>query len=333
MPFFINFSMALLFIDKLPTKRVYFFNMSSSSSRLLRISLASFLAFFSLSSTLEAASPIAQRLSGQILLQVEQRGAAWYIDPVTKTRFSLGGAEQAYALMRTRGLGIRHQELERYLAMGRFPARLAGRIVLDIESHGEAYYISPKTLTATFLRTAEDAYTLMRRVGLGITDAALAQIPISQLTPSPSTERTPLASTTVPPSRPPFFEIEQATWRNINTYRASKGLPLLLWNETVASVARTHSAEMAAGTTGFNHDGFDARYETLKRTLPIGWMGENIESNIYEDDTAAAAVQSWIESPGHRENIEKTVFTHTGIGVAQSSLGEYFLTQLFVSLP
>jgi hypothetical protein len=32
-------------------------------------------------------------------LQVEQRGAAWYIDPVTKTRFSLGGAEQAYALM------------------------------------------------------------------------------------------------------------------------------------------------------------------------------------------------------------------------------------------
>lgn len=45
---------------------------------------------------------LANRLAGQILLQVEQHGEAWYIDPETTQRYFLGRAADAYALMRMR---------------------------------------------------------------------------------------------------------------------------------------------------------------------------------------------------------------------------------------
>lgn len=304
--------------------------MHPSPSRIFSAGLLSLFLFAS-ASPAHAATTLMQRVAGHILLQVEQRGEAWYVDPVSKKRFSLGNADQAYALMRTQGLGIRHAELTRYLA-GTFPTRLAGRIVLDVESRGEAYYVSPQTRTATYLATAADAYTLMRQVGLGITNASLSHIPIHPRSPSvPLTPPSAEAVATPPAPRSPFFEIEQATWRNINAYRQSKQLPPLIWNETVAAVARTHSTDMATERVGFSHDGFDARYETLNRQLPLGWMAENIDAITYEDP-AVAAVRAWIDSPGHRENIENPRFTHTGVGVAQSEHDEYFLTQLFVSL-
>ena len=43
---------------------------------------------------------------------------------------------------------------------------------------------------------------------------------------------------------------------------------------------------------------------------------------------AATAVKGWIESPGHRKNLESD-HSHCGIGVYQTDDGRYFLTQLF----
>ena len=122
------------------------------------------------------AGTLADTLSGRILLQVERHGEAWYVDPVTRQRYYLGRAEDAYTLMRAKGLGIRHNELSGYLR-SRFPLRLAGRIVLDVESHGEAYYVIPNTRIGAYLGQAKDAFQLMRRYGLGITNANLATIP------------------------------------------------------------------------------------------------------------------------------------------------------------
>ncbi len=300
--------------------------MTSRTSLLVGVCSGFIASILALAPSVQAASasPLTQRLLGRILLQVEQRGEAWYIDPVTRTRISLGSAEQAYTLMRTHGLGIRHAELETYLAT-QFPTRLAGRIVLDVERHGEAYYISPLTRRGTYLANAADAYTLMRQAGLGISTATLLRIPVHASQPSPET-RTQNETTPVR-----FATVERAVFEQINAYRQSKSLPPLTWDDTVATVARTHSEHIAANTVPFSHDGFDDRRAELIRRANIGWMAENIDSNIYEGDPAESAVRSWIESTGHRSNIEHAAFTHTGIGVAQSTLDEYFLTQIFVS--
>ena len=56
------------------------------------------------------------------------------------------------------------------------PARLAGRIILRVKAHGEAYYVNPLDLKLYSLGRPADAFALMRKFGLGITDANLRLI-------------------------------------------------------------------------------------------------------------------------------------------------------------
>jgi hypothetical protein len=120
------------------------------------------------------AQTLSDRLSGRILLQVESHGEAWYVNPLNGYRYSLGRPDDAWNLMRSLGLGISNKDLGRAL-----PSRLSGRILLAVESHGEAYYVDPLTLKPFYLGRPADAFNLMRRMGLGITNANLAQIPMA----------------------------------------------------------------------------------------------------------------------------------------------------------
>ena len=59
-------------------------------------------------------------------------------------------------------------------------------------------------------------------------------------------------------------------------------------------------------------------------------VGENVAANNGESSRAGdMAVTDWLESPGHRRNIEGS-YELTGIGVAQGPNGMYHFTQLFV---
>jgi hypothetical protein len=48
---------------------------------------------------------LANRLAGRILLQVEEFGQAWYVEPVTKKRYFMGLPIDAFNLMRRFGSG------------------------------------------------------------------------------------------------------------------------------------------------------------------------------------------------------------------------------------
>lgn len=114
-----------------------------------------------------------------------------------------------------------------------------------------------------------------------------------------------------------------------NRYRAAKGLPPLRWSDEIAAVALEHAAQMAAGVAPFNHDGFNERSARLPRT-GRGASAENLAMNRGVHAVADTAVDGWIKSKGHRENLEGA-FILVGIGVAQSpSDGAFYLTQLFV---
>lgn len=58
------------------------------------------------------------------------------------------------------------------------PARLKGWILLQVESHGEAWYVHPDDLKRYYLGRPADAFELMRTFGTGITDADLAKMPV-----------------------------------------------------------------------------------------------------------------------------------------------------------
>lgn len=57
-------------------------------------------------------------------------------------------------------------------------SHVKGRILLQVELHGEAWYVHPDTGSATYLRNGDEAYTIMRIMSLGISDEDIAKIPI-----------------------------------------------------------------------------------------------------------------------------------------------------------
>jgi hypothetical protein len=58
------------------------------------------------------------------------------------------------------------------------PQRLSGTILLQVESHGEAWYVDPVTLTRSYLKDGSVAYSALRQFGLGIKNADLNKIPV-----------------------------------------------------------------------------------------------------------------------------------------------------------
>ena len=139
-----------------------------------------------------ATSPLAARLGGQVLLQVESHGEAWYVDPATGQRTYLKDGGAAYNAMRSLGLGISEADYAA-LAAGNAPlrSRVTGKIVLRVKAHGEAYYLCPRTKTLSYLKDGAAAYAVMRDCGLGISNADLSQIPVA----APSADQNAAPST------------------------------------------------------------------------------------------------------------------------------------------
>lgn len=57
-------------------------------------------------------------------------------------------------------------------------SRLKGKIILKVESSGEAYYINPSSQTMHYLGRPDDAFSVMREQGIGITNSNLEKIPV-----------------------------------------------------------------------------------------------------------------------------------------------------------
>ena len=156
------------------------FSPRSLALSIIAISLLSIIIIITTTSS-KASSPLGTRLSGKILLQVEDSGKAWYVSADNDNqRIYLGSPAEAHCLMKTLGLGISNNDLNRYLNTNnnKFPTRLSGKILLAVEKNGEAYYINPDNLKGYYLGRPIDALKLMRELSLGITNTNLNTIPV-----------------------------------------------------------------------------------------------------------------------------------------------------------
>lgn len=131
------------------------------------------------------AQTTAERTSGTMLLDVEHAGEAWYVYPANLQRYYLGRPDDAFAIMRFLGLGITNENLAKIpIATDPSPGNVAlrqqvsGRILLQVEEHGEAWYVHPRDQRRSYMGRPWDAFQLMTRLGLGITSADLSTIPI-----------------------------------------------------------------------------------------------------------------------------------------------------------
>ena len=114
------------------------------------------------------------KFKGYIFLAVEKNGEAYYYYPVNSKAYYLGRPADAFNVMRTLGLGATHDFIANTTY---FPSSVVGKILLDVETHGEAYYIYPKDRKKYYLGRPEDAFRVMRELGLGISNANLGLVP------------------------------------------------------------------------------------------------------------------------------------------------------------
>ncbi len=145
----------------------------------------SFVCALTMSQASSAAST-AERVSGRIVLDVENHGEAWYIYPFNNYRYYLGRADDAFDIMRYLSQGITDADLanipkknDTFEGDRALRERLAGWIVIQVEQHGEAWYINPTDLKRYYLKRPKSAFKLMSKFGLGITASDLATIPMS----------------------------------------------------------------------------------------------------------------------------------------------------------
>ena len=128
-------------------------------------------------------------------------------------------------------------------------------------------------------------------------------------------------------------DLEHQVHRLVNEHRVSRGLKPLTFNLEISTIARRHSQDMATGRVGFSHGGFESRREKIAGFIARPGVGENVAMvPVGLSHVGAVAVSNWLESPGHRRNIEGA-YELTGVGIAQGPTGAYFFTQLFVRTP
>ena len=128
-------------------------------------------------------------------------------------------------------------------------------------------------------------------------------------------------------------DLEHHVHRLVNEHRTAQGLSPLAFNPEVSAIARRHSQDMATGRVGFSHGGFESRRKKIAGFIAQPGVGENVAMvPVGSFHVGAVAVSNWLESPGHRRNIEGA-YELTGVGIAQGPTGAYYFTQLFVRSP
>ena len=138
------------------------------------------------------------------------------------------------------------------------------------------------------------------------------------------------------PAKPlsPSIEAERQTFALLNAERAGRGLPPLQWSDTVAAVARLHSDSMAKHDF-FSHTGLDGLTVDVRadRNGLDGWtaIGENIAFVRGIQNPSQFAIEQWMQSNSHRENMLATRWNESAIGVSITPDGRYYFTQVFIT--
>lgn len=126
---------------------------------------------------------------------------------------------------------------------------------------------------------------------------------------------------------------ERRAFELINSERQRRGLRPLVMDGSLTRLARYHSENMARGgyLSHTDRDGRDLRGRADALGLH-NWkaIAENIAYNQGYNDPTAFAVERWMVSEKHRENVLNDEYTHAGVGVVRASDGTYYFTQVFM---
>lgn len=134
----------------------------------------------------------------------------------------------------------------------------------------------------------------------------------------------------IPAADPPVAKLERSLFSMLNRDRARRRLPPLVYDSSLARIARDHSGEMAdLGILG--HD-LPSSGDLKARLGRAGYVVRKARENVACAGTIEQAESAFLKSPGHLENIMAADVSHVGIGIARGSgshADDLYITQIF----
>lgn len=176
-------------------------------------------------------------------------------------------------------------------------------------------------------------------IGLSALIAANPQITDSSLIypgqkiniPSAFNEPTTPTTSTTPSVPDDIKALETEVIRLVNVERSKAGVPALSTNNKLSDVARIKSRDFV-NNNYFSHNSptYGSPFDMIK-SFGISYTSaaENLASG---HRSAAEAMNSWMNSSGHRTNILNPTYNQIGVGVARDSKGNLYWTQMFIRI-
>ncbi|WP_308992828.1 CAP domain-containing protein [Mariniflexile litorale] len=124
---------------------------------------------------------------------------------------------------------------------------------------------------------------------------------------------------------PETKSIEVEILELINNHRLSLGLNTLTDMSVVKSVAFSHTDYMV-GKNEVSHANFYKRSDYLKANAGATKVSENV---AYGYSSADSVVRAWLNSDGHRANIEGD-YTNFDLAAEQNAEGKWYYTNIFI---
>jgi uncharacterized protein YkwD len=121
---------------------------------------------------------------------------------------------------------------------------------------------------------------------------------------------------------PPTSTPSSSLYGMVNGARKAAGIALLVRDVEAERIAQEWAEELAR-TGDFRHN------PGIGGLLSAPWfsVGENI---AWGYGSEAEVHQAWMDSPGHRRNIENPAFTTLGVGLARNNQGRPYWVEVFV---
>jgi uncharacterized protein YkwD len=152
--------------------------------------------------------------------------------------------------------------------------------------------------------------------------------PVRRETPPPRRiTRTTSPPAATPARRPPAAttvaaDAEEAVIRLTNEARAEAGCPAVRFDSRLRTAARRHSADMGVHDY-FSHDSRDG--DTFAdRIVAAGYPRPGAENIARGYRTAAAVMEGWMNSAGHRANILNCGLRTIGVGMYDAPGGPWW---------
>jgi uncharacterized protein YkwD len=154
----------------------------------------------------------------------------------------------------------------------------------------------------------------------------------------PAVQPSPDALRPVPPSvtRVSVNSLEQKVIEETNAFRKARGLAALKPSVKLLAIAQNHARNMArqdkfgdSGENGHVLDGHGMDYRIKVGGYAFSRVAENVGYQLNRNDPAAAMMEGWKKSSGHRKNMLIPDITEIGVGAAQGQSRRWYFVQVF----